>query len=58
MNNCYRYVFKTIDLKTLSDGAIALCPELGINPDTLIAKPLEFFQKDASEPQSVVNVRF
>jgi len=35
-NLAIRYVFKTVDLKTLTDGAIAACPLLGINPDTLI----------------------
>jgi hypothetical protein len=36
MSNAVRYVFKTVDLKMLSDGATAVCPELGINPETLI----------------------
>jgi hypothetical protein len=35
-NKAIRYVFKTVDLKTLTDGATAVCPELGIKPETLI----------------------
>jgi len=52
-NIAIRHVFKTVDLKILTDGAIAVCPELGIDPDILMQKPLEYFaSNDLKEPQS------
>ncbi len=50
-------MFKSNDLKVLTAEAAEACAQIGIDPDSLQVKPIEFFQSDKSEPAELTQVR-
>jgi len=51
-------IYRTTDHRSLTSDAYEACKQIGVNPESLLAKSREDFQWAQSEPAQVVETRY
>ena len=59
LQKAYRKIYKTAEMKTVTDAAQEACEELGILVEHLVNRPLESFASNGKDEQKdLIKVRF